>query len=88
MLGLSTAVVDCSNGTTLEAFREAVLVDAFDASEQDGYRPVNEPSLDERKIAHVIVAKHLDIADPNVQVQSLEACTLATFQSLSSYLCS
>jgi hypothetical protein len=87
-------LVNCSATTTLDEFRESVLVDAPDTSDdhrvssthlslpsfkhttsrQTIFRNHSGASneLDERKIADIIIAKDLNMADTNIQTQALE----------------
>lgn len=87
-------MVNCSATTTLDEFREAVLVDAPDISDdrlassthlslpsfkhttsrQTFFRNQSGASneLDDRKIADIIIAKDLNMANTNIQTQALE----------------
>ena len=95
-------MVNCSATTTLDEFREAVLVDAPDASDdrlassthlslpsfkhttsrQTFFRNQSGASneLDDRKIADIIIATDLNMANTNIQTQALEVL-LWTFKS-------
>lgn len=91
----SCTLIDCSQGLTLDDFREQVLVEPLDNSEESSLdltydkplptfkhldvRPSSERhlsvysnSLDERKVANVVIVKHLEQATHHVQVQALE----------------
>lgn len=87
-------MVNCSATTTLDDFRESVLVDApntlddhlassthlslpsfkHTTSRQTFFRNQSGASneLDDRKIADIIIAKDLNMANTNVQTQALE----------------
>ncbi|PNS19374.1 hypothetical protein CAC42_2551 [Sphaceloma murrayae] len=83
-LGLSTIVIECSDGTDLDFFRQSILVDCPNDTDSDvshheqrapprhRRRETPELSLDERRVADVIIAKNLNKADHYVQVQALE----------------
>ncbi|KAF2225705.1 hypothetical protein BDZ85DRAFT_70115 [Elsinoe ampelina] len=83
-LGLSTVVIECAEGTDLDHFRESMLVDALNDTENDSSHHeyssplkshrfgTNDISLDERRVADVVVAKNLNIADYFVQIQAIE----------------
>ncbi|KFY84624.1 hypothetical protein V500_09159 [Pseudogymnoascus sp. VKM F-4518 (FW-2643)] len=91
--GLSHAVVDCSEQTTLEDFDNALFTDLPVSPREDsparyrhdshllpspGFRSLSRSSprsdsfADSRKIASVIIAKDLDEAPKQVQIQALE----------------
>ncbi|KAI9847665.1 MAG: hypothetical protein M1838_000811 [Thelocarpon superellum] len=98
VFGLSHAVVDCSEHTTLDDFARAILIpdNRSDPSraqsptslKQEGsyfrskdlwiHSPAGpqrfdaQGSIDTRKIANVVIAKNLDLASQQVQVQALE----------------
>ncbi|OBT87919.1 hypothetical protein VE02_02643 [Pseudogymnoascus sp. 03VT05] len=93
VFGLSHAVVDCSEQTTLEDFDNALYTDLPVSPRADsparyrhdshlqpspGFRslsrssPRSESFADSRKIASVIIAKDLDEAPKQVQIQALE----------------
>ncbi|CAG8956603.1 hypothetical protein HYFRA_00011914 [Hymenoscyphus fraxineus] len=96
VFGLSHAVIDCSEHTTLDDFAHAILsvdenptrsnspVLARRDSRQDSYflhaptfqpitrSPVSEGFGDNKSIANVIIAKNLDEAPKQVQIQALE----------------
>ena len=94
IFGLTCALVDCSAATTLDDFKQSVLVDVQDplddhaassthpslpsfkhtGSRQTFFRNQSGTSneLDERKIADIIIAKDLNMANSNVQTQALE----------------
>lgn len=90
--GLSNAVVDCYEHTTLDDFAHAILsVEHYPTrsnspvrTRQDSYflntptfgstnrSPVTETFSDNKTIANVIIAKNLDEAPKQVQIQALE----------------
>ncbi|KAL1304195.1 hypothetical protein AAFC00_000618 [Neodothiora populina] len=91
VFGLTCVVVDCSASTTLDNFREGVLVDC--PSSEEDHRSVLSPvpsshasrrqslfrhesglsnTLDERRVANIVVTKDLNLASHNVQTQALE----------------
>lgn len=96
VFGLTSAVLECSESTTLDDFGSGILVDegAGDYFSFIGEKvrgdfgveddPFNTTSgkvprssrpltpLDSRKIAHIVVAKNLNLASNQVQVQVLE----------------
>ncbi|THW66083.1 hypothetical protein D6D20_01601 [Aureobasidium pullulans] len=94
IFGLTCALVNCSAATTLDDFKQSVLVDVQDpldghaassthlslpsfkhtGSRQTFFRNQSGTSneLDERKIADIIIAKDLNMANSNVQTQALE----------------
>lgn len=92
MFGLSHAVIDCSEHTSLDDFAHAILsVDISPArsaspvrSRQDSYflntpgfqsitrSPQSESFGENKTIANVIIAKNLDEAPKQVQIQALE----------------
>ncbi|THY36359.1 hypothetical protein D6D01_00488 [Aureobasidium pullulans] len=94
IFGLTCALVNCSAATTLDDFKQSVLVDIQDplddhaasstrlslpsfkhtGSRQTFFRNQSGTSneLDERKIADIIIAKDLNMANSNVQTQALE----------------
>lgn len=90
MFGLSSAVVDCYDGTTLDDFAQAIIsVENTPPTtpirtRSDGYflntpgfasmsrSPVSEGFMDNCSIANVIIAKNLDEASEQVQIQALE----------------
>ncbi|KAG8631814.1 hypothetical protein KVT40_000954 [Elsinoe batatas] len=83
-LGLSTVVIECAEGTDLDHFRESILVDALNDTDNDSSHHeyssplkshrfgMNDISLDERRVADVVVAKNLNHADYFVQIQAIE----------------
>lgn len=93
VFGLSHAVIDCTEQTTLEDFDNALYTEAPVSPRADsparyrhdchllpspGFRslsrssPRSESFADSRKIASVIIAKDLDEAPKQVQIQALE----------------
>ncbi|KFY30840.1 hypothetical protein V493_01609 [Pseudogymnoascus sp. VKM F-4281 (FW-2241)] len=93
VFGLSHAVIDCSEQTTLEDFDNALQTEPPVSPREDsparyrhdshlqpspGFRslsrssPRSETFADSRKIASVIIAKDLDEAPKQVQIQALE----------------
>jgi hypothetical protein len=105
IFGLSCALVNCSATTTLDDFRQAVLVDAPDTSDdpiasstllslpsfrhttsrQTFFRNQSGASneLDDRKIADIIIAKDLNMANTNIQTQALEVLMCFSASALS-----
>ncbi|KAF4553810.1 AAA lid domain-containing protein [Elsinoe fawcettii] len=85
-LGLATVVIECADGTDLDHFRESILVDSptidndNDSTHHHEYSSplkshrfgARDISLDERRVADVVVAKNLNQADHYVQIQALE----------------
>lgn len=93
VFGLSHAVVDCHEDTTLNDFVDAILYDGQTTireqspvrSRQDSYflqspaflsisrSPIYDNfTSDDREIANVVIAKNLDEAPKQVQIQALE----------------
>ncbi|CZS99261.1 hypothetical protein WAI453_008262 [Rhynchosporium graminicola] len=92
VFGLSNAVIDCHQHTTLDEFAQAILSvehsptgsDSPVNTRQESYflntpafgsanrSPVTEISNDNKTIANVIIAKNLDEAPKQVQIQALE----------------
>lgn len=92
VFGLSHAVIDCSEHTTLDDFAHAILsVDESPTrsnspvrTRQDSYflhaptfqpisrSPVSDTFAENKTIANVIIAKNLDEAPKQVQIQALE----------------
>ncbi|KAH7419245.1 hypothetical protein BKA64DRAFT_650412 [Cadophora sp. MPI-SDFR-AT-0126] len=90
--GLSNAVVDCHEHTSLDEFAHAILSvensptrsNSPVTTRQDSYflhlpafgsasrSPATETSSDSKSIANVIIAKNLDEAPKQVQIQALE----------------
>ncbi|KAF2453194.1 hypothetical protein BDY21DRAFT_356779 [Lineolata rhizophorae] len=92
--GLPSAVLECSERTSLDDFGNAILVndpdnechspqnlakDAFSYFNADApkgiYRspsPASSRPIDNRKIANVVIAKNLNLAHTQVQIQALE----------------
>jgi len=92
VFGLSSAVVDCTEHTSLDDFAHAILSvensptrsNSPVRTRQDSYflhtpafpsitrSPVSETFADNKMIANVIIAKNLDEAPRQVQIQALE----------------
>lgn len=93
VFGLSYAVLDCSEHTSLDDFAHAILSgeatparsDSPIRTRQDSYflnaptfqsiaarSPVSDNFADNKTIANVIIAKNLDEAPKQVQIQALE----------------
>ncbi|KUJ22070.1 uncharacterized protein LY89DRAFT_704774 [Mollisia scopiformis] len=92
VFGLSHAVIDCSEQTSLDDFAHAILsvessptrLNSPIRTRQDSYflskptftsntrSPVSETFTENRTIANVIIAKNLDEAPKQVQIQALE----------------
>ncbi|KAF2156430.1 hypothetical protein K461DRAFT_95869 [Myriangium duriaei CBS 260.36] len=81
-LGLSTVVLECSQGTHLDHFRESLLIESYDDDDppESRYRSAlgqhhltsRDLALDQRRVADVVIAKNLNRADYQVQIQALE----------------
>ncbi|PVH89702.1 hypothetical protein DL98DRAFT_401530 [Cadophora sp. DSE1049] len=92
VFGLSNAVVDCHEHTSLDDFAHAILSVEHSptrsnspvTTRQDSYflhlpafgsanrSPATEPFSDSKTIANVIIAKNLDEAPKQIQIQALE----------------
>ncbi|MCJ1310087.1 hypothetical protein MMC25_003748 [Agyrium rufum] len=82
--GLSSTVVACSSKTTLEDFGAGVLLssarDSGNEWETSGYSdrggssfaPERSESSSEKRIANIVIAKDLNLAPTQVQIQALE----------------
>jgi hypothetical protein len=92
VFGLSHAVIDCSEHTTLDDFAHAILTVESNSprsnspirTRQDSYflnkptftsitrSPTSETFTENKTIANVIIAKNIDEAPKQVQIQALE----------------
>ncbi|KAL1797813.1 hypothetical protein ACET3X_004419 [Alternaria dauci] len=86
IFGLTWAVLECNEDTTLDDFGSGILVKEEDSDyfgskverdrEESDRRTSKSPrpfsSLDSRHIANIVIARNLNRANPQVQIQALE----------------
>ncbi|KAB8343223.1 hypothetical protein FH972_022813 [Carpinus fangiana] len=60
------ASITCTSSTTVNDFSEAIILDSSARRDND------ELDLDTRRIANIVVARDLDLASEDVQIQALE----------------
>ncbi|MCJ1411266.1 hypothetical protein MMC19_005354 [Ptychographa xylographoides] len=86
VFGLSASVLQCSTETTLEDFSNGILVAAFSLEEKlpvksrspspnqqtSSYNYAMSVAEDGQRLPNVVVAKNLDIASRQIQIQALE----------------